>query len=277
MATNQAFEVDVQDVEYQRIDGKPWLARVYQPKGPGPFPTMVDVHGGAWNNGDRFNDKGMDQALAERGILVAALDFRQPPEAGYPASLCDVNLGMRWLKAHSGELHGTTKVGSIGVSSGGHQVVLNGLRPQHESFTSLPLPGHPDLDAKAAYVIACWPVIDPLYRYLFAKNLGRTELMASHINYFYSEDGMAAGSPQTVVEEDERIEMPPILMLLKENDQNHPVEMQNRFVSSYRQRGGPIEVETFSGLPDRGLDASQPQATRVLDMIADFSRKHSGL
>ena len=48
MATHVQFEVEVKDVEYQQLAGKPWLARVYRPGGPGPFPTIVDVHGGAW-------------------------------------------------------------------------------------------------------------------------------------------------------------------------------------------------------------------------------------
>ena len=148
MATDQAFDVEVQDVEYQKIDGKSWLARVYQPKGSGPFPAMIDVHGGAWNNGDRTNNTQMDEALAARGIVVAALDFRQPPEAGYPASIADVNLGTRWLKAHADEFGGTGAVGAIGVSSGGHQVVLSGLRtrlpelharcPCRSTLTSMP-------------------------------------------------------------------------------------------------------------------------------------------
>ncbi|HUK42420.1 MAG TPA: hypothetical protein VLX11_15295, partial [Candidatus Acidoferrales bacterium] len=82
---NNQFEVDVRDFPYQHLANKAWLARVYQPKGKGPFPGIIDVHGGAWHNGDRTNNGGIDQALAARGILVAAIDFRQPPEAGYPA------------------------------------------------------------------------------------------------------------------------------------------------------------------------------------------------
>jgi acetyl esterase len=275
MATEQAFEVEVQDVEYQRQAGKPWLARVYQPKGNGPFPAMVDMHGGAWNNGDRNNDASMDQALAARGIVVAALDFRQPPEAVYPASISDLNLGVRWLKAHAGEFNGSAAVGAIGVSSGGHQVVLSGLRPRYPSYSDLPFPSHPELDATLAYVVACWPVIDPLYRYLFAKEAGRQELVASHLKYWESEQGMTAGNPQAIIEEDEQIEMPPIYMMLKANDQNHPVEMQERFISSYRKRGGPIEVETFTGLPERGMDATQPEAARAIEAIVDFARRHT--
>ena len=106
MATNIEYEVEERDVEYQRLAGKPWFARVYQPKGAGPFPSIIDVHGGAWHNGDRTNNAGVDRALAAKGIVVAAVDFRQPPDAGYPASICDVNLAIRWLKGHASEFNG---------------------------------------------------------------------------------------------------------------------------------------------------------------------------
>src|SRR6266545_2498484 len=124
MVNDNEYEVDVRDIEYQRQAGKAWLARIYQPRGAGPFPTIVDVHGGAWNNGDRLNDTVMNQALAAQGILTVAIDFRQPPEAGYPASICDMNLAIRWLKVHASEYGGTPKVGALGVSSGGHLVLL---------------------------------------------------------------------------------------------------------------------------------------------------------
>ena len=159
MDKNTEYEVDEQDVEYQRQAGKAWLARIYQPKGSGPFPTIDDVHGGAWHNGDRTNNAGIDRALAAKGIVVAAVDFRQPPETGYPASICDVNLAVRWLKARAAEFNGTTSVGAFGNSSGGHQVVLNALRPRHAPYSALPLPNHPEVDASLAYVIAAWPVI----------------------------------------------------------------------------------------------------------------------
>ena len=134
MSNNAKYKVDEQDVEYQRIAGKPWLTRIYQPEGSGPFPTIIDVHGGAWHNGDRTNNDGVDRMLASNGILVAAVDFRQPPEAGYPASICDINLATRWLKAHAQEFKGTTTVGAFGNSSGGHQVVLSGLRARHAPY-----------------------------------------------------------------------------------------------------------------------------------------------
>jgi acetyl esterase/lipase len=278
METNGQFEVDERDIEYQSLAGKPWLVRIYQPKGQGPFPTIVDVHGGAWHNGDRTNNAGIDRALAASGILVGAVDFRQPPEAGYPASICDINLAVRWLKLHAAEFNGTTVVGAFGNSSGGHQVVLNALRPRHPAYSALLLPKHPEINASLAYVIAGWPVIDPLYRFRYAKESNREELITAHLEYWRTEEAMAEGSPQTIIERDEPVDLPPILMLLKANDRNHPLEMQERFIASYRKRGGVVEVHTFDGLPEHRMVPSpaQPETMRAMETITSFIRRQTG-
>ena len=176
MATETEFDVEVRDLPYQQLDGQDWLARVYQPVGAGPFPMMVDVHGGAWHNGDRTNNVGMDRALAARGVVVAALDFRQPPQAGYPASIQDVNLGVRWLKANAAEFKGMATAGALGNSSGGHQVVLNGMRPRDARYAALPLAGHPEVDASLAYVIS------DLIQFAFTAGTGISS--AASKNYF---------------------------------------------------------------------------------------------
>jgi acetyl esterase/lipase len=277
--TNNKFEVDERDVEYQSLAGKPWLIRIYQPKGTGPFPTIVDVHGGAWHNGDRTNNAGIDRALAASGILVGAIDFRQPPEAGYPASICDINLAVRWLKLHAAEFNGTARVGAFGNSSGGHLVVLNGIRPREGKYSALPLPNHPEIDASLDYVIAAWPVIDPLYRFRYAKEINNQEHVKAHIEYWRTEEAMAEGSPQTIIEQGERVDLPPILMLLKANDRNHPLEMQERFISSYRKRGGAIEVQTFDGLPEHRMvpSPSQPETMRCMETITTFIQRRSSV
>ena len=272
MINSNEYEVEERDLEYQRLAGKPWLTRIYRPKGAGPFPAIIDVHGGAWHNGDRTNNAGIDRALAAKGIVVAALDFRQPPEAGYPASISDVNLGVRWLKAHASEFNATTAVGAFGNSSGGHQVVLSALRPRHPEYTALALPNHPEIDANLSYVIAGWPVICPLYRFRFAKEFNREEHIKAHIDYWKTEEAMAEGSPQTIIEKEENVTLPPILFLLKANDKNHPLEMQERFIASYRKRGGAIEVHSFDGLPEHRMvpSPSQPETMRVIDTISAF-------
>ena len=56
-ADARTHEFDVQDVEYLRHGDKPLLARVFKPRGDGPFPAIVDLHGGAWCLSNRLSDK----------------------------------------------------------------------------------------------------------------------------------------------------------------------------------------------------------------------------
>ena len=81
------YEIDVEDVEYLRHGDKPLLARVYKPRGTGPFPLILDIHGGAWCKKDRTSDAGTDEPLAKSGVVVVALDFRMGTEGRYPASV----------------------------------------------------------------------------------------------------------------------------------------------------------------------------------------------
>src|SRR6266567_6189565 len=158
--------VRIEDVEYQRQGGRAQLARLYRPVGAGPYPAVIQVHGGAWVNKDRTDNDFIAQALAESGILVASLDFRMPPEGPYPASLADINLGIRWLKARA-RLYGSRPdwVGRFGTSSGGHQVLLAAMRPEDPRYAELPLAEARQIDAQVAFVISGWGVLDPLLRY----------------------------------------------------------------------------------------------------------------
>ena len=93
------FEIKVSEVEFRRTRaGRLLMARIYQPTGAGPFPTVLDLHGGAWNAKDRHAEEPMDRALAASGVLVVAIDMTLAPEAPYPACVQDANYGVRWLK-----------------------------------------------------------------------------------------------------------------------------------------------------------------------------------
>ena len=126
---NATFEVKAFDRIYRSGDGEDWPVRIYQPQGDGPFPVLVDVHGGAWSRGTYLNNVNIDTALSETGMLVMALEFRQAPKHIYPAQVMDVNYGTRWVKAHAAEFNGDPEnVGGLGTSSGGHSMMLSALR-----------------------------------------------------------------------------------------------------------------------------------------------------
>src|SRR6185436_13362620 len=81
VAPAKKYEFQVRDVAYQRSGDKVRLARLYQPAGTGPFPAMVQVHGGAWNSKDRTDGQHVALDLAANGSVVLSLDFRNAPEA----------------------------------------------------------------------------------------------------------------------------------------------------------------------------------------------------
>ena len=71
-----SYQVEVSELEYLRHGDEGWLVRIYQPVGAGPFPALVDVHGGAWNRGDRTHSDLRAPQLAATGVVVASVDFR---------------------------------------------------------------------------------------------------------------------------------------------------------------------------------------------------------
>jgi acetyl esterase/lipase len=197
------------------------------------------------------------ERLAKSGTVVAALDFRMPPAAAYPASVADINYAVRWLKTHAREF-GTLPelVGAIGNSSGSHLAMLVGMRPHDPRYSAISLPaGAPAADASLRFAVLCWPVIDPLARYRYVKELQRQgkssreldSVIPQHDAYWKTEDAMAEGNPVLALERGERVSLPPVLYLQGTHDRFHPRVDLDRFVAGYRKAGGHLELELFEG------------------------------
>src|SRR5438874_1832600 len=241
VAIEKRFEIEVRDLEYQRTDGVPLLARLYRPIRPGnsggSFPAVIDVHGGAWASGDRLNNVPLDEALAKSGIIVLAIDFRMPPQHRYPASIADVNLATRWLKNHAEEFGSRRElVGGLGTSSGAHQLLLSVLKPSDPRYAALRLAGAPAEDASLPYIVLCWPISDPLARYRMVREKGNTRLVESHDAYWNSEAEMGEGNPQLILERGEAGALPPAILVQGLADDNVTPDMADRFAAAYRAR-----------------------------------------
>src|SRR5713101_8529232 len=274
----KVYDIAVEDVEYLRHGDMPLLARLFKPRGQGPFPLIIELHGGAWNLGDRLQDTDLNEQLAQSGIVVAALDFRMPPVASYPASLVDINYAIRWLKSRATTWGSRPDlIGAFGLSSGGHMAMLLGMRPHDSRYAALPLPaGAPAVDARLRCVVMGAPVIDPLGRYRYAKQLkagGKPYpefvdlVLPLHDKYWQSEEAMAEGSPVRALERGERVELPPVLYIQDTKDIIHPRVDLDRFVAQYRKAGGQVELELFEGAAEGFIprNPSSPAAVRALE------------
>ena len=282
-----AHEFTVDDVEYLDHGGSPLLLRLFKPKGAGPFPLMIDLHGGAWCNQDRTADALFNEALAKSGVVVAALDFRMPPVASYPASLADINYATRWLKARAGEYKARSdRVGMIGISSGGHLAMLAAMRPRDKRYAALPLAGHSGLDASVAAVVMVWPVIDPLRRFHYAKRLQAAggeypeqidRVIPSHIKFWQTEEAMEEGNPVGILERGEPVEMPPVLYVQGADDIVHPKADLERFVARYQKRGGEVDLALYAGEGGGFIrNPASKAAPLAMQRIIDFVRARLG-
>jgi acetyl esterase len=272
-----AYEFVVKDFVYQRNGDKARLARLYQPSGSGPFPAVLQVHGGAWTNKNRTDGQNTALDLAAAGIVVLSIDFRNSPEAPYPASLQDINYGIRWLKAHAGEFGSSAdRVGAYGTSSGGHQILLAAIRPDDPRYRALPLAEAPDMDAKLAFVVSGWGVLFPLERYKLAKVQNRPDLTVNHDTFFGSEAAQLEATPALVIEKGEKVFLPPALVFQGTKDEWTTVELAQRFATDYRGAGGTMDLELLEGERHTFVNEHPfaPNSIKAVNLSIAFIKKY---
>lgn len=284
-----AHAFDVVDVEFLRHGGAPLLARVYTPQGPGPFPAIVELHGGAWTQFDRTRGKSLHEALARSGVVVAALDFRQGAEGAYPLSVADIHYGIRWLKAHARDFKTRPDlVGVSGNSTGGHLAMLVAMCPSDPRYAAIPLPGEARaVDASLRCVVMLWPIINPLSRYHYAKRRltepkppDWARIVEFHDAYWKTEANMADGSPTLLLERGIRVATPPALWIQASEDDVHNYRdpssafdgtEADRFVARYRRAGGEIELARYEAPAlFTTVKPDLPQSIAALKRIAEF-------
>jgi acetyl esterase len=273
------FEIKVWDVEFRRAPARTLMARIYQPQGDGPFPAVLDLHGGAWNDKDRTANAPMDENLAASGLLVVAVDLTLAPEAPYPASVQDANYGVRWLKAKASEWNGDpATIGALGSSSGGHVMELCAMRPRDPRYAAHSLSEAPNADATVAYLATRSPVSDPFVRFGQAEKMGREEMIRNTRIYFNPWETIHEGNPQEILDRGEPATLPPLLIMQGELDDNVLPAVQEKFAQSYRAAGGHCELEIFAGCEHMWVATPGPQADRAAEVVKDFiSRQLSAL
>jgi acetyl esterase len=289
------WEVEETDAPFARPEGTELLARIYRPKGAtaGPLAALVDVHGGAWNRLDRTTGAIHGRALAASGLVVVSLDFRQGPDHRHPAASADVAAGVRWVRAHAGRLGiDPRRMGLVGSSSGGQLALLVGVKPGAPEHAGVPIvlpdgslssvPG----DETVGFVLALYPVADPLARYRYAlareqepaspSGFDARRLIASHRSYFADEAAMAAASVTRVVSAGEARALPAVWVAQPELDDNVPAAITDALVRSYGEAGGSIERVRFPGARHTFIQQPSPDTDKCIALMRDFIGRQLG-
>lgn len=265
------FEVNIWETEFRRSPQRMLMARVYQPQGEGPFPTLLDLHGGAWNNKDRMANAPMDEAIAKSGVLVVAVDMTLAPEAPYPACVQDASYAVRWLKWKAPGWNGDPSgLGVLGSSSGGHVAQLIGMRPRDPRYNAHPLPEAPGVDTSIAYVATRSPISDPYARFQQARKMKRDHMIRNSTTFFDPWETIYEANPQQMLDRREAVSLPPMLIMQGALDDNVIPPIQERFAASYRAAGGECQLEIFEGSTHEWVAEPGPQTTRAHEMVKDF-------
>ncbi len=90
---------------YATHDGVALQGDLYLPDGGGPFPALVAVHGGGWQQGARSSFQYWGPYLAARGYGLFAISYRLAKKGTktFPHAVHDVVAGVRFLRANARE------------------------------------------------------------------------------------------------------------------------------------------------------------------------------
>ncbi len=104
------------------------------PKGTGPFPLVIYIHGGAWLAGDptvtnpTYRKLDFINKLLDAGYAVSRISYRFTSEGIFPMQLHDCKAAVRFLRANAAQFNvEANRFAAMGDSAGGHLASMVGL------------------------------------------------------------------------------------------------------------------------------------------------------
>lgn len=119
-----------EELEFVVADHRTLTGDLYRPEGPGPFPIVIGIHGGNWNQGSRKAYRHWGPLLAQNGFALFAVDRRnfEPGETAYPAVIEDFREAVRFIGTSASALRlDADRIALMGASSGAYIASMVGL------------------------------------------------------------------------------------------------------------------------------------------------------
>jgi acetyl esterase/lipase len=224
-------------VKFAEVDGVRLRLDVYRPADDDPDddliqPAVIQVHGGGWLSGSRF-EQGIPllNHLANIGWVGFNIDYRLSPQATWPDHIVDVKRAISWVRENAEELGIDPEMICItGGSAGGHLTALAALTANDPEFQ----PGFEEADTTVAAAVPFYGVYDltnlgghyypELREWVFEKVVFKRPLDEA-------EDLYHRASPMFRISED----APPFLVIHGEHDTLVPVGDARDFVARLRE------------------------------------------
>lgn len=265
------------DVAYAGISSSQ-VMDIYIPKGKGPFPVVVLIHGGAFRMGDKRMETSNALALAAKGIAAVSINYRLSGEARFPAQIQDCKAAVRFLRANAAKYNlDPGKFGSWGASAGGNLSAMLGTSSGIAEFDDATL-GNPGVSSKVIASVDWFGPINFLTMDSEATALGfslntnspsspESQLMGAAIQTI--PDKVAKANPTTYISKDDAA----FFIQAGSADRNIPYSQSLNFSEALKNVLGADKVsyELLNGAGHGGPMFSDP--ANVAKVIS-FLEKH---
>lgn len=259
------------DVPYAAVEGQSLSLDVYASGEPGA-PTVLYVHGGAFQRGDKR--QGADtrlRPLARRGLSVVSVDYRLAPAATFPDPIHDLKAAIRFVRARGDGLGlRTARIGALGASAGGYLAAMAAFTPGVERFEGT-LGEHRD-QSSAIQAASLWftPVDlratarrSPLEQEIFPVGFERALLGVDDMAA--AGERAAEASPLTWVTG----EVPPLLLEHGDSDRVVPFGESRTLQEAVVRVGGSCTMAVLGGA---GHEDPRFDSAANLDLVAAWLR-----
>lgn len=217
------------DVRYSEEHPRHRLDVYRRKDAPAGCPTLLQVHGGGWAIGDkREQGRPLMLALAARGWVCFAPNYRLSPRATFPDHLVDVKRALAWVREH-GHQYGADPGFLVltGGSAGGHLVALAALTPNDPAYQ----PGFEQVDTTVQGCVPYYGVYDLAGETgTRAAELRSKRLLEKVVFKTRDRERFREASPLSHV----RADAPPFFVIHGRNDTLVPVEEARLFVERLR-------------------------------------------
>jgi acetyl esterase/lipase len=272
---------DHADVAYATLSPAQTLD-LYLPDGPGPFPLVINIHGGGFRMGDKdMLDAPIAEALLARGIAVASIDYRLSDEAKFPAAIEDAKAAVRYLRANAGRYRlDPERFLVFGQSAGGNLASLVGTTGNAAVFDNHAL-GNPGVSSKVNAAIDWFGPSD----FLQMDPQAREQGCPPEHGAADSPESAYLGAPIASVPEKVRAaspityidgEDPPFLLQKGSEDCLVPVGQSKLLKQALATAGVPVELDLLEGAGHGDMGFSTPifLSQSNVERVVAFAERH---
>lgn len=191
-------------------------------------PAIVFFFGGGWNNGTIQAFAPQGRHLADRGMIVALVDYRVKTVHGTPPQACveDAKSAMRFVRKHARRLHiDSDRIVASGGSAGGHLAAATALVKGFDS---------PYDDMNISPVPNALILFNPVFNNAPSPEGYGYGRIKNDFPQFSPYHNIAPGAP-------------PTLVMLGTKDRLIPVEVAEAYAEKMKEAGSRCELELYEG------------------------------